>query len=259
MSRIIATTNEILRGVVGSTAHGTGLEGQEDRDEMGVFIEPPENVCGLTTIDHYLWRTQPEGTRSTPGDLDLVMYSLRKFCRLAVKGNPSVLMLLWLQDYLVKTTLGQRLIDLRDNFISWEAGSRYLGYLSSQKKGLLGERSPKVSRPELIAQFGYDTKYAMHALRLGLQGIELLTHHHLSIPISEPARTLLTTIRKGELPLAEVLRLITEAEDTLRHLVQIEVREVDRRVIDRFLVDAHLHYWERMELNAILMDVKDKP
>jgi len=29
---------EILRSEVGSTLHGTGLPGQEDRDEMGVFI-----------------------------------------------------------------------------------------------------------------------------------------------------------------------------------------------------------------------------
>jgi hypothetical protein len=29
-------------------AHGTAIDGQDDRDEMGVFVEPPENVCGLT-------------------------------------------------------------------------------------------------------------------------------------------------------------------------------------------------------------------
>lgn len=31
----ISRTNEILRGVVGSTAHGTAVDGQDDRDEMG--------------------------------------------------------------------------------------------------------------------------------------------------------------------------------------------------------------------------------
>lgn len=42
----VAIANTILRGVVGSTVHGTALEGQDDRDEMGVFIEPPPYVCG---------------------------------------------------------------------------------------------------------------------------------------------------------------------------------------------------------------------
>jgi len=49
--RDIALDNEILRGIVGSTSHGTAIEGQDDRDEMGVFVEPPEYVCGLTPCD----------------------------------------------------------------------------------------------------------------------------------------------------------------------------------------------------------------
>ena len=36
-------------------------------------------------------RTQPEGVRSGPGDLDLIVYSLRKWMRLALTGNPTVL------------------------------------------------------------------------------------------------------------------------------------------------------------------------
>lgn len=36
-AREIALSNEILRGVVGSTAHGTAIDGQDDRDEMAVF------------------------------------------------------------------------------------------------------------------------------------------------------------------------------------------------------------------------------
>lgn len=41
MKSEIATKNEILRGLVGSTAHGINIVGQDDRDETGVFIEPP--------------------------------------------------------------------------------------------------------------------------------------------------------------------------------------------------------------------------
>jgi len=46
---------------VGSTAYGTSVDGQGDRDEMGVFIEPPENVCGLKSIDSYVYRDKPDG------------------------------------------------------------------------------------------------------------------------------------------------------------------------------------------------------
>ena len=60
---------------------------------------------------------------------------------------------------------------------------------------MTGQAGAHTNRPELVAAHGYDTKYAMHALRLGLQGIELLTtgsHHaarpepHRSIPALDP-------------------------------------------------------------------------
>lgn len=244
----IALSNEILRGVVGSTAYGTGLEGHEDRDEMGVFIEPALNVCGLSSIEHYIYRDKPDGVRSEPGDLDLTLYSLKKFCGLAAKGNPSVLVLLWLPNYLIMTDAGERLVCLRKAFISREAGCRFLGYLVSQKKALLGERSPKVSRLEIIKKYGYDTKFAMHALRLGLQGIEYLTEEIISVPIKEPHRSLLLAIRNGAIPLSDVLKLIEEAEGSLRQIIDRTVTVTDRAGIDRFLVDEHqLHWWRNKE------------
>src|SRR5215204_2571099 len=85
----VAYENEILRTVVGSGVHGIAIEGTDDHDEMGVFIEPPTHVVGLRRpVEHYVFRTQPEGARSGPGDTDLVLYSLRKYLRLATKGNP---------------------------------------------------------------------------------------------------------------------------------------------------------------------------
>ena len=153
----IALSNEILRGVVGSTAHGTNIEGQDDRDEMGIFVEPEEYVCGLRILNHYIYRDQPEGVRSQPGDLDLTIYSLRKFCRLACQGNPSVIILLWLPEYVIKKELGQQLIDIRDAFVSSSAGDSFLGYLRSQKMSLIGERAKKVQRPELVENFLHHT------------------------------------------------------------------------------------------------------
>lgn len=100
--RAVALGNEILRGVVGSVCHGTSLGEAADRDEMGIFIEPLEYVCGLTSIDHYIYRDAAEGERSGPGDLDLTLYSLRKYCRLTAGGNPSTAILLWLPSYIYK-------------------------------------------------------------------------------------------------------------------------------------------------------------
>lgn len=68
----------ILLVEVGSTAHGTGLPGGEDHDEMGVVVESPEDVLGLREhgFRTVMQRTQPEGSRSGPGDTDRTLFSL---------------------------------------------------------------------------------------------------------------------------------------------------------------------------------------
>lgn len=241
--RAIAAENEILRGLVGSTAHGTGLDGHEDRDEMGICMEPAEYVAGLGLFEQYTYRTAAEGEKSGPDDTDLVIYSLRKFCRLAAKGNPSVLMLLWLPDYLHITDAGRRLVAMREAFVSREAGWRYLGYLNAQRAGLTGERNAKVSRPELITRFGYDTKYAMHAMRLGLQGIQYMETGTISIPVSEPDRTYLRSIRKGEVPLATVIADIDAVAAKLKAVTERTSAQADYAAINKFLVDEHLAHW----------------
>lgn len=239
----IAQDNEILRGVVGSTAHGLEIKGQDDRDEMGVFVEPPDCVCGLQTFDHYIYRDKPEGVRSEAGDLDLTLYSLRKFCRLAAKGNPSVLILLWIPEHVIKNDAGQRLVDLRDAFISRHAGQAFLGYLVSQKRALKGERSKKVNRPELAEKFGYDTKYAAHALRLGFEGIEYLSTHQLTLPIAEPNLSILRAIRQGQITLAETLDLIEGVEEKLRTLADACLATADIKRINQFLINEHWEHW----------------
>ena len=66
--------------------HGLNNPGTDDRDEMGVCIEPPEYLLGFKRFEHFVYRTQPEGHPSGPGDLDLTVYGLRKFCVLALEG-----------------------------------------------------------------------------------------------------------------------------------------------------------------------------
>lgn len=242
--RQIALENKILRGVVGSTAHGTGLAGQEDRDEMGVCIEPPEYVCGLRKFDQYIYRDKPEGVRSEPGDLDLTIYGLRKFVGLAAQGNPSILVLLWLPEYMTITDLGQQLVDLRGAFVSQESGRRFLGYLVSQKKRLTGERSKKVSRPDLVEQFGYDTKFAMHALRLGLQGLQYMTEGTLIVPMPEPARSILLDVRSGKTPFEETLSMIERTERQLAEAIERCNMVADYARINQWLVEAHRAHWD---------------
>jgi len=114
------------------------------------------------------------------------------------------------------TDAGHELRANAHRIASRQAADRFLGYLISQRRAMTGESGAHTNRPELVAQFGYDCKFAMHAVRLGLQGREYLTTGRISLPIPEPDVTALREIRRGEWELPAVLewvaRLVEELE-----------------------------------------------
>lgn len=246
--RAVAEPNTILLGVVGSTVHGVTVDSTDDRDEMGICIEPPEYVAGLRRFAQWVFRTQPEGARSGPGDIDRTVDSLRKWCRLALSGNPTVMLLLHVPDGQC-SVLEQPGRDLRANrqwFAARRAGRAYLGYMQRQRDRLTGDRGQmRVNRPELIEQHGFDTKYAGHVLRLGYQGIEFLETGALTLPMPEPDRTRILDVRNGRVPFAEVLAEANDLQQRLERLLQSSPlpEHPDHDAVNAFLADAYRTWW----------------
>lgn len=239
----------ILRSRVGSEVLGVNLAGG-DRDEMGICVEPSEYVVGLKHFEQYVHRTQPDGVRSGPGDLDLTVYGLRKWCSLALKGNPSVLMLLFtpLDDCTVFTADAARLRDMAWAFASRRAGSAFLGYAQQQRQRLLGERGQRnVKRPELEAAYGYDTKYAGHIIRLGFQGNEYLETGSITVPMPLRQREYILQVRRGEHSLQAVLTRAGELEEGLKDLMETSLlpEEPAYDAVNDFLADVYLSRWNR--------------
>lgn len=264
-ARKIAEEGMILRVQVGSGVHGTSISGQDDRDEMGLCLEPPQFVTGLACVpgdvrsqgssvrfEQYERHTagdRPGGVanRSKAGDLDVIIYSARKWARLALAGNPTVLLVLFVPDEEVvfRNEAGAELVGNAHRFVSRLAAIRFLGYLRAQKAAMTGQAGAHTNRPELVAVHGYDTKYAMHALRLGLQGIEFLTAGRITLPVPEPHRAYLRSIRRGKVPLSEVLDAITSAETKLARLRETSAvpDQPDRGWVDNWLHRSHMNFW----------------
>jgi uncharacterized protein len=244
----IAEEGLILKCLVGSGIHGISVEGQDDVDHMGICIEPPEYVIGLEPFEQYQFRTQPEGHRSGPGDLDLVVYSLRKYARLASQGNPSIITLLFTPEehVLEATDLGHELLRQRDMFLSRQAGHRFLGYLNAQRERLLGTRGSRhTNRPELVDLYGFDTKYAAHMIRLGLQGTELLQTGTITLPMDISWRTWLQDLRVGKHTKEEALELADSLEAALTHLIEDSdlPERPDYDAVNQFLITAYQETW----------------
>jgi uncharacterized protein len=56
-ARAIAENGMILRVQVGSGVHGTSITGQDDRDEMGLCLEPRQFVTGLAASRYLGYRS----------------------------------------------------------------------------------------------------------------------------------------------------------------------------------------------------------
>lgn len=268
VARRIAEQGTVLRAQVGSGVHGTAVDGQDDRDEMGICLEPPQYVTGVAQVPagtdsgavvpfeqyqrHTAWdRAGGLANRSGAGDLDVVIYSARKWARLALAGNPTVLLVLFAPDAEVvhRDERGADLVSNAHRFVSRLAADRFLGYLRAQRGAMVGGSGVHTNRPELVAEHGYDTKFAMHALRLGAQGIELLTTGRITLPVPDPAGAYLRAVRRGQVPLEQVVSALDGAEAELVRLrTQADVPpEPDRQWVDAWLHRSHLSYWSTLD------------
>jgi hypothetical protein len=178
--RTLARAGEILRTVVGSGVHGIAIAGTDDHDEMGVFIEPPGMCRSAWSGRPLVFRTQP-AFDPAPVTLDLVL-CCASTCG-SRPGNPTALShRLRRLAILLLTPLGEELRALAPALLSQRAVRRFLGYMNGQRERLLGAGGAP-NRPELVARYGYDVKYASHALRLAYQGLEIVRDGRLPLPM----------------------------------------------------------------------------
>lgn len=116
----------ILMGLGGSYAYGTNNE-NSDIDFRGITLNLPSDILGLTDFEQY------EDDKT-----DTVIYSFNKIVRLLLECNPNTIELLGLDDdqYLIKNTLGQELLDNKCLFLSKRAAKSFGGYAGAQLRRL---------------------------------------------------------------------------------------------------------------------------
>lgn len=182
---------------VGSTVY-LGETGEDDLDLAGVFIETPQQAIMHSPQSQSI-RTQLEGERSRVGDIDIIMHPLRKFAHLLAKGNPSILTQAFSPNVVIGGSWWPKYVQrLHGRAVSQQAGAAFQGYLVQQMERWQGKRGQKnVSRPELVEAYGFDTKYAYHAIRLGIQGVEYLATGKLTLPMPRATVQELRAVRTG--------------------------------------------------------------
>jgi len=233
--------------VGGSELHGAKIGATDDTDIYGVYIEDPVQALGLDPREHFVWSTAGDDRRNGPDDVDVTLYSLRKWAGMAAKGNATALHFLFATPVEIAPALWNKVQKNRKVFLARHSARQFLGFADDQFKRLTGEkgRGKKGQRPEYIGRFGYDTKAAMHGLRLLYECMELMNTGQITLP--RPEKDLLIEVRSGKWTLEEVL---AHAKDLSRQ-VEESVRQsplpehVDRAAISRLVARLHLEFWKQ--------------
>jgi len=238
--------NLIMSYVGGSTAHGAKLVEKADTDYYGVFIEPAYKILGIDAFEHFVHTT---GTgHNTVHDVDICLYSLRKWAGLAAKGNPSSLHFLFaprsfthpLWDYIQYH---------RDSFLSRNHIRPFMGFADDQMKRLFGEKGQKnCNRAQDELEFGYDTKYAMHVIRLYSEAKELMETGIITLP--RPDKDLLIDIRRGKYKLFEIREMGTQLE---REAMQAADKSplppaINREKVSKMVAEVYQAFWGGYDL-----------
>lgn len=190
----------------GSIAHGMYVPSSDpasidDKDVMAVCVPSRDYYYGLREYGS-------RGTREIKcGEWDIVIYEARKMVRMLAKGNPNVLMCLWMpSQFVIKTTPAWGVVQKnRDVFVGRHVYHSFNGYAHGQLhrmthykfEGYMGEK-----RKRLVERIGYDSKNAAHLIRLLRMGNEFLKDGVLHV--LRPDRQQLLEIKRGEWSLAEV-------------------------------------------------------
>jgi len=238
--------------VGGSELHGAKVKNTDDLDIYGVYLEPPELVLGLDKLDFYVWSTAGNERRNRPDDIDVCLYSLRKWAGLAAKGNPTALHFLFSQNYATKLESWEEVLNHRDLFLSRQASRQFRGFAEAQLRRLQGiGAGKKGQRHELIGAHGYDIKAAMHVIRLLNEGIELMRSGTITLP--RPEKELLVTIRTGNY--GSLDRVLNLANQLFAELEQAEresrlPEKVEKTKISAVVSTAYLSFWNRNQAHS---------
>lgn len=226
--------NILLQGVVGSTAYGLATP-ESDVDRLGMYAAPTVQFHGL----HPPVDKRASVVRTEP---DITLHEAGKFAKLALGGNPTVMELLWLDEYEVETELGYQAILIRKAFLSApRVRDAYLGY-ASQQFHRLKERGD--------GSFGSDlrkrtAKHARHLMRLCHQGFILYASGRLVIRLQQPDlfRNFGEQVADGDINAAQ--NMLAGYENNFDNTVSALPSSPDEERVEKWLREVRrAHYGE---------------
>jgi len=234
----------------GSYQHGASIPGKiSDVDIFGIYVDIPSMALGVTDESHFTGGTQDQYERNRPGDEDYKCYTLRRWAELACKGNPTILGFLF-TDCTMSGVWRDYILPNKNLFKARTHAKAFLGYAKSQVARLDGAagKGKHGQRPELEKEFGYDTKAAMHLMRLLFEAEEYMRTGTITYP--RPEKDLLLDIRLGKWTWDKLFAEYFKMEQVVEKAMEDSKLpdRVDRGRISELIASCYLEHWNEREL-----------
>lgn len=243
---------------IGSVAYGVSTS-RSDVDICGFCVPPKEVVFGhlrgeipgfgrqLERFDQY--QQHNVEPNDEPGCVyDLTIYSIPRFFMLCMENNPNMLEALFTPEDCVRwsTPIAKRARQARHQFLHKGAWHKFRGFAHSQLHKMRN-KEPRGGRKALVEEFGYDVKFAYHAVRLMDEVEQILRHGELDLR-KDPERLL--EIRAGEWTREQVEAYVARKEAELAEVYEHSHRlphGPDEEAIRQVLLECLEEAWGSLE------------
>lgn len=209
----------IFRCVVGSRAYGLDTD-SSDTDRRGIYLAPAELQWSLYGAPEQF---EDNATQSC-------FWEVQKFLVQALKANPNILECLYSPIVEKVTPLAEKLLAIRESFLSQMVFQTFNGYALSQFKKLEQDQRN-------TGDFRW--KHAMHLLRLLITGATVLRERRVPVRV-ELHRDRLLAVKRGEMPWKDVdAWRLSLHRDFERAIQETELPErPDYESANQFLIQA---------------------
>jgi uncharacterized protein len=199
--------------VWGSRSHNTAKEGS-DTDFAGVYFYPTSE---LLSVRHHnekgpqeTWKYDKEdnkddGNASKEDNPDREFHEAGKFAELLLKGNPTLIEMLYTEKNIITTPAWEELRAIRDKFLCQESVRQYIGYMQGQLRRLVASEGKK----GMHTKGGkYSEKWAYHILRLAADAKRIAAGQPPQVWKEGPEQEFLMRVRNEEFTWEEVKVMI---------------------------------------------------
>jgi len=214
---------------MGSVAYGVSSD-NSDIDVYGFCIPPKEDIFphlrgeieGFGTQKQRFkhWEQHKVVDVEESKKYDFSVYSIVRYFQLCMENNPNMIDGLFVPQRCVihSTQIGNLIRENRKLFLHKGCWHKLKGYAYSQLHKMdIKDPKPDSARAALIAEFGYDTKFAYHVFRLLSQGEELLSTGNLTLD-EKGRRETMKAIRRGAWTIEKIKEYFSVQEELMNKL-----------------------------------------